>query len=112
MTNGLYATAAQAAAPCASSGIPAPPDEAIEQRMPVARRRRELRVELAGEEPRMLLRRQLDHFDQQIVHRLAGDDEAQVLELLAIAVVEFVAVAMALADHVLAVQFTGERTWL
>src|SRR5258706_13881675 len=87
-------------------------DEAVEQGMAVARRRGELRMELAGHEPRMLLRRQFDHFDEQVVHRFAGDDEAQVLELLAIAVIEFVAMPMALANDVLAVQIARNGTGL
>src|SRR5689334_8612219 len=86
------------------------PDEPYEQRMPVARRRGELRMELAGEKPRMV--RELDHLDEQIVHRLARDHEPQILELLPIAVVELVAMAMALADHVLAVELTRERARL
>ena len=40
--------------------------EADEQRMAVARRGRELRMELAADEPRMRSR-QLDHLDQQVV---------------------------------------------
>ena len=67
-------------------------------------------MELAGDEPRVV--RQLDHLDQQVVHGLAGDDEAQILELLPIAVVELVAMAMALADHVLAVEFARQGTGL
>src|SRR5579859_17235 len=68
--------------------------EAVEQRMAVARRRGEFRVELAGDEPGVLLFRQLDDLDQQIVHRFAGDHQAQILELLPVAVVELVAMAM------------------
>src|SRR5690606_8984301 len=82
-------------------------DEADEQRVPVARRRGELRMELAREEPRMV--RQFDDLDQQVVHRLARDHQAEVLELLAVVVVELVAVPVALADHVLAVQLARER---
>src|SRR5581483_11631371 len=52
--------------------------ETHEQRMAVARRRGEFRMELASHEPRMLVLGQLDHLDEQIVHRLAGDDESQV----------------------------------
>src|ERR1700712_802611 len=57
-------------------------DEAHEQRMAIARRRGEFRMELPGDEPWMV--RQFDHLDEQVVHRLAGDDEAEVLELLPI----------------------------
>src|SRR5690606_30190 len=42
--------------------------EADEQRMPGARRREELRVRHAGDEPRVV--RQIDHLDQQVVHPL------------------------------------------
>src|SRR5688572_6520558 len=84
--------------------------EADEQRMPVARRRGELGMRLAREEPRVVL--QLDHLDQQVVHRLRRDHEAGVLELRAVAVVELVAVAMALADDLLAVQLARERAAL
>src|SRR5262245_51633488 len=58
-------------------------NEADEQRMPVARRRREFRMELAREKPRMV--GELDHLDEEIVHRLAGDDETEIFELLPIA---------------------------
>src|SRR5581483_3716463 len=72
-------------------------DEAVEQRMTVARRRRELRMELACHEPRMI--RQLDHLDQLILDRLAGDHEALGFELRAVVVVELEAMTVALADH-------------
>jgi hypothetical protein len=42
-------------------------DEALEQRVPVTRRRGELRVELAGHEPGV--RRDLDHLDQAPIGR-------------------------------------------
>ena len=69
-------------------------------------------MRLAGEEPRMRGLRQFDHFDQQVVHRLRADDQAGVFELRAIAVVELVAMAMAFADDVLAVQLVRERAGL
>src|SRR5690606_35601727 len=50
-------------------------DKAHEQRMALARRGQELRVRLAGQEPRMLVARQFDHFHQQVVHRLGRDDQ-------------------------------------
>src|SRR5690348_11942297 len=87
-------------------------DEADEQRMAVARRRQEFRMRLAREEPRMLRLRQLDHLHQQVVHRLGGNDEAGVLELGAIAVVELVTMAMTLTDHVVAVQLVRQRAGL
>src|SRR3546814_9957674 len=46
---------------------------------------------------------------RSVVHRFGADHQAAVLELGAIAVVEFVAVAMALADHVGAIQLVGKR---
>ena len=69
-------------------------------------------MRLAGDEPRMLLLWQLDHFHQQVVHRLAGNHQAQILERLAITVVELVAMAMALTHHVLAVQLARQRAGL
>src|SRR3546814_8077026 len=51
--------------------------------------------------------RQLHHFHQQVVHRLGADDQARFLELAAVAVVELVAVAVALGHHVLAVDRVG-----
>ena len=69
-------------------------DEAGEQRMAVARRRAELRMELAGDEQRM--RRQLDHLHQAVA-RDAGEAQARVHQLLQVAVVELVAMAVALA---------------
>src|SRR5690606_7863076 len=64
--------------------------------------------ELARDEPRMV--RQLHDLDQQVVHGLARDDETEILERLPVAVVEFVAVPMPLAYHVLAVQLARERS--
>src|SRR4051812_20707844 len=65
--------------------FPRRPNESDEQRMPVARCGGEFRMELARDKPRMV--RQLDHLDEQVVHRFAGDHEAKILELLPIAVV-------------------------
>src|SRR3970040_1114059 len=87
-------------------------EEADEQRMAIARRRQEFRVRLAGQEPRVLVARQLDHLHQQVVHRLGGNHQAGVLELRAVAVVELVAVAVALGDDVLAVKLARQRAWL
>ena len=56
----------------------------------------------------MDLARQLDHFHQQVVHRLGRDDQAGVFQLGAVAVVELVAVPVALGHHVLAVQLAGQ----
>src|SRR5262245_1158471 len=80
--------------------------EAREQRMAVARRRRERGVELARDEERM--RRQLDHLDQAVA-REAGKAQPRVHHLLQVAVVELVAVAVALLDHVRAVDLVRAR---
>src|SRR5690606_16037366 len=87
-------------------------DETDEQRMPAARRRQELGVRLASQEPRMHRLRQLDHLHQRVVHGLGADHQAAVLELGAVTVVEFVAVTMPLADHVGTVQLVGQRAGL
>src|SRR6188768_110785 len=81
-------------------------DEASEQRMPIARRRAELGMELAGDEERM--RRQFDHLDQSIA-REAGEPQASVHEFLQIAVVEFVTMAMTLGDDVRPVNLVSPR---
>ena len=56
--------------------------------------------------------RQFDHFHQQVVHRFGRDDQAGILDLRAIAVVEFVTVAMAFGDDVLAVDLARLGTGL
>ena len=73
-------------------------DETLEQRMPIARVRRELGVELAGEEQRML--RQLDHLDE-VIDRQPGKTQSGFSKLLAIVVVDLVAMAVPLVDLVL-----------
>src|SRR5690606_37548106 len=80
-------------------------DEAGEQRMPIPRRRRELRMELRGEEPRVV--RQLDHLDEPVDGE-SGEHEAGLLEALEIAIVELVAMAVTLIDHVPAVDAPHE----
>src|SRR5690348_1803295 len=85
--------------------------EAVEQRMAIARRGREFRMELARQEPRMFLPGQLDDLDQ-VVDRQAGDHEAGLLQAFAIAVVEFEAMTVAFADGVGAVQFARKRPGL
>src|SRR5690242_10270776 len=62
--------------------------ETGEQRMALARRGSEFRMELAGQEPRMLLARQFDDLDQVVVGH-TGDHQPEFLEALAITVVEF-----------------------
>src|SRR5688572_4961208 len=74
--------------------------------MPVARVRRELRVELHADEPRMA--RQLDDLDQAVL-RERRDREPGLLHGLEVIVVELVAVPVALVDHVAAVNLAGQR---
>ena len=61
----------------------------------------EFGMELHGHEPGVV--RQLDHFHQRAVGAGAGDEHAVGLELLAIGVVELVAMAMAFGDRSAAV---------
>src|SRR5262249_52706053 len=76
-------------------------DEAGEQRVAVARRRGKLRMELRGDEPRVL--RQLDHLDQ-VVAREAGETHARLAVAVQVVVVELIAVAVALHDGIAAVE--------
>src|SRR5690606_33458862 len=84
-------------------------NEAREQRVAVARIRRELGMELRGEEPRM--RRQLDELDETVTGK-AREDESRIRDLVEIAVVEFVAVPVPLRDLVFAVDLLRERAIL
>src|SRR5438046_1259038 len=61
-------------------------DEAVEQRVRSIRSRTELRVELAGHEPRVVL--ELDDLDQAAVGRLAGHDHAVLFKCLAVPVAD------------------------
>src|SRR6202035_1456745 len=72
----------------------------------VARRGGELRVELRGEEPRVL--RQLDHFHQAIARETREAQPRRPIALQ-VAVVELVAMAVALEDHLASVQLAGPR---
>src|SRR5882672_3123446 len=80
--------------------------EAGKERVPVARRRGEFGVILARDEPGMA--RQLDDL-HQAVGREARELEARLRELLHVAVVEFVAVAMAFHDGFTPVGHVRER---
>src|SRR5581483_360546 len=71
-------------------------DEGREQRMPPARRRGELRMKLASDEPRMI--GQFDHLGQILGRRHPRYAHTRIHEMWDIAIVDFVAVAMAL-DH-------------
>ena len=81
--------------------------EPVEQRVRPLGPRLELRVELAGHEPRVVL--ELDDLDEPAVGRLAGQHHAGRLERLAVAVVHLEAVAMPLVDDLLAVDRGGLR---
>src|SRR6476469_1067880 len=76
-------------------------DKAGEQRVRRERLRLQLRMELHAHEPGMVW--PLDDFGQFAVGRQAGKDQALLLERVAVMDVDFVAVAVALADHGLAV---------
>src|SRR4051812_17993709 len=80
-------------------------DEAVEQRVRPLWARLELRVELAGDEPRVI--RQLHDLHQPAVWRLTGQDHARRLERLAEAVVHLEAMAVPLVDYLLAVRLGG-----
>src|SRR3546814_10846137 len=73
-------------------------DESREQRMRIEWLRFELRVELDPDKPRMV--GTLNDFRQHAVGRHARKDEAALLQAFAIGAVDFIAVAMPLADVV------------
>src|SRR5712691_10075572 len=81
-------------------------DERRKERMAAAGRRREFGMELAADEPRV--RWQLDHLAQLLALGEAGNAQALVLQSLHVLVVDFVAVAVALVDHVRAVDLASE----
>ena len=75
--------------------------------MAFARVGSELGVELAGEEPRVVW--QLDGFNQAFASgRYAADDQARFFKRGDIVVIDFVAVAVTLANQFAAVDFGGE----
>src|SRR5256885_2260173 len=78
--------------------------------MAAAGGRGEFRVELAADEPGM--RWQLDHLAQLLARREAGNAQALVLQPLDVLVVDFIAVAVALVDHVRAVDLAHEAPGL
>src|SRR5271169_735851 len=82
--------------------------EAGEQRVSIARRRGEFRVELTGDEPRM--RAQFDEFHQSIGGE-ARESEARRGHLVEIVIVEFIAVAVTLEYRLSAVQRARQGTW-
>src|SRR6266478_1608110 len=81
-------------------------DERGKERVAAARGRREFRVELAADEPRM--RRQLDHLAQLLALGDPGNAQALLLQSLQVLVVDLVAVAVALVDRVRAVDLARE----
>ena len=81
--------------------------EAAEQRMRAVRAGLQLRVRLRADEPGML--RQLDHLYDAAVRGLTGQKHAVLLKNLAVIVVDFIAVTMALVDDFLAVELIGLR---
>src|SRR5574338_1083909 len=85
--------------------------ETVEQRVAVARRRGEFRMELAGQEPRVFLLWQFHDLDQ-IVHRHPGDRQPCLLQPFAVAVVDLETMAVALADGVGAIQPARDRARL
>ena len=61
----------------------------------------ELRMELAGHKPGMV--RQLDHFNDMLVRRYTGEQHSLLLHLFPVIVIEFISVAVALVNELLAV---------
>src|SRR5207244_11170611 len=85
-------------------------DEALEERMAVHGPRLELGMRLRRDEPGMVL--ELDHLDEPAVRRRARADEPRLLELLAIGVVELVAMPVALEHLTAPVELAGQRAVL
>src|SRR5438552_1862401 len=83
-------------------------DEVFEQRMRLVRFAAEFGMKLAGDEKRVV--QQFDHLDQLAVGRGAAEDEIRFLELVAVGVVEFVAVTVPFVDDERAVEFGRQRT--
>src|SRR5690606_6852884 len=92
------------------SGTDGSIDETGEQGMAVTRRGGEFRMELAGQVPGV--RRHFDNLHEVAVQRLAGDLQARRFKAFHVVVVDFVAVAVALGDDVLAVAVPHQRTGL
>src|SRR5947207_3432000 len=74
------------------------PHERCKQRMRGQRFRFEFGMELAAEEPWMLIARQLNDLDELAVGRDPAEDEPALLQGLSISRIEFISVTMALAD--------------
>src|ERR1700719_1929103 len=84
-------------------------DEACEERMRTCGARLKLGVELAADEPGMSL--QLHHLDQRSIRRKAAQVESMLDELIAIFVVDLIAMPMALADLGCRINRRGLRSW-
>src|SRR5690606_33545509 len=82
----------------------------LEQAMPVTRCRCEFRVELAGHEPGMI--RHLNHFNQGLVARAASNQEASLLQLRQVVVVDLITVPVTLHDALLAIATEHIAVWL
>src|SRR5258708_18438236 len=85
-------------------------EESREQRMAGARGRGKLRMKLAADQPGM--RRQLDRLAQLLSLGEAGDAQALVLQSLHVLVIDLVAVAVALVDHVRAIDLARKAPGL
>ena len=83
-------------------------DETLEQRVRLVRLALKFGVELAGDEKRVVL--QLDHFDQLAVRRQSAENETGTLELLAISIIELVAVAMPLVHDKRTIKMRRHRS--
>src|ERR1044071_6099990 len=81
-------------------------DEPFEQGMGLVGFAAELGMKLAGDEERVV--GNFNHLHQFAVGRSAAEDEVGLLELVAVGVIEFVAVAVPFVDDEGAVEFGGE----
>ena len=85
------------------------PHVAREQRVAVARGGGELRVILAGDEPGVIAK--LDHLDQLTIQRAPSDAEPGAAQGVLVAVVELVAMAVALDDHLPSIELARQTLW-
>src|SRR6185436_17795740 len=82
-------------------------DETFEQRVRLVWFALEFRVELAGDEKRMIF--QLDYFHQLSIRGKPAEDEPGLFEALTIGVVELVAMPMAFVNKKCTVEMVGQR---
>ncbi len=78
--------------------------------MTMAWRGGELRVELAGDKPGMI--GDFNDLNQSTIHRTTGDFHAGRDNVIQVAVVELIAMTMALRDHILSVELAGQAAGL